>query len=150
MMVLQIESPNPVPWAKLFTLTKRSEYPVHLVRCNAHTRIGDVECYILAFPAIPVTDVPAGGELEGIAYQIGNDLENPVLVSINPRYSRPEFCISVPLPSGQRKICVVYLARGWRRTGVMVNSTMPDSIFDKSRISLMSWSRRSLFDSTIS
>ena len=24
MMVLQIESPNPVPWAKLFTLTKRS------------------------------------------------------------------------------------------------------------------------------
>ena len=25
-----------------------------------------------------------------------------------------------------------------------------DSIFDKSRISLMSWSRRSLFDSTIS
>ena len=133
MMVLQIESPNRCP-GQVVQLTKCLNTRNELNWCNAHTRIGDVECYILAFLAIPVTDVPGGGELEGIAYQIGNDL---VIRFLSPsitifssegsetkssgtlrqrRYVRP--CISCRVDGGAR---------------VMVNSTDARFLFLISR-----------------
>ena len=98
---------------KVVHLDETFEYPVHLIRCNAHTRIGDVECYILAFLVIPVTDVPGGGELEGIAYQIGNDLENPVLVSVNHDILVRGFVYQLHSFGTAENMCVVYLLAEW-------------------------------------
>ena len=116
MIVLQMESPNPVPWAKLFTLTKRFVIPgPPLIRMPIAPIpvLGDVECYILAFLVIPVTDVPGGGELEGIAYQIGNDLENPVLVSVNHDILVRGFVYQLHSFGTAENMCVVYLLAEW-------------------------------------
>ena len=58
---------------------------------------------------IPVTDVPGGGELEGIAYQIGNDLENPVLVSVNHDILVRGFVYQLHSFGTAENMCVVYL-----------------------------------------
>ena len=114
---------------KVVHLDKTFEYPVHFVRCNAHTRIGDVECYILAFPVIPVTDVPGGVNLKALPIRLEMTWKIRFLSpSITIFSSEGSYISSTPL--GQRKICAscISLQSGWRRTGVMVNSTMPDSI----------------------
>ena len=106
------ESPNPVPWAKLFTLTETFEYPVHLVRCNAHTRIGDVECYILAFLAIPVTDTATVVNLKALPIRLEMTWKIRFLSPSITIFSS-EVRISVPLLWDNGNMCVVYLLAEW-------------------------------------
>ncbi len=56
---------------------------------------------------------PVGGELEGIAYQIGNDLENPVLVSVNHDILVRGFVYEFHSFGTAENMCVVYLLAEW-------------------------------------
>ena len=68
-----------------------------------------MEYYILAFPVITVTDVSCSGELEGIAYQVGDDLKNPVLVCVNHDILVRGLVYKIDTLGTAERVCIVYL-----------------------------------------
>ena len=139
-------------------LAERLEEPAHPLRRNADAGVADVDRDLPAVAAAPPRrpldrdvrrdhDLAGGGELDRVRQQVEDDLANPTRVADDRRAAgrrrprRPARCPAWP-PS-PRSGRARPRRRGAGRTARVSRSTLPASIFEKSRMSLMIVSRAS-------
>ena len=72
MSVRQIESPNPVPCAKEFSLTKTSEDAIQLILGNTTAGVGHIEIKFIVLPFIAKSDTALASELNSICDEVDN------------------------------------------------------------------------------